>query len=82
MWFSSRTRWSAVQGNAHLDELQADLTLALQLGIRGVPLAFIGQNVPGIYAFFGAAEPVVGAVPYDRFAAAIDRALRRRRPSA
>jgi predicted DsbA family dithiol-disulfide isomerase len=71
----------AVTTNAHLDDLHADVTLAGQLGINGVPAAFVGPDAEGLFAFFSTAEPVVGAVPYDRLAGAIDRALRRRNPS-
>jgi predicted DsbA family dithiol-disulfide isomerase len=72
----------AVKANAHLDDLHADLTLAGQLGISGVPSAFIGPDADGVFAFFSTAEPVIGAVPFDRFAGAIDRALRRGKTSA
>lgn len=72
----------AVQANAHLDELHLDLILANQLGVRGVPAAFIGPEATGLYAFFSTAEPVVGAVPFDRFAGAIERALAKRSPLA
>ncbi len=65
----------AVRMNAHLEDLNADLTLAGQLGINGVPTAFIGPEADGLFAFFSTAEPIVGAVPFERFGAAIDRAL-------
>jgi predicted DsbA family dithiol-disulfide isomerase len=72
----------AVAADAQLDDLHADLTLAGQLGINGVPAAFIGQEADGLFAFFSAAEPVIGAVPFEWFGAAIDRALRRPKASA
>lgn len=68
---------NAVKASAHLDDLRSDLTLAGQLGISGVPAAFIGPAADGLFAFFSTAEPVIGAVPFERFAGAIDRALRR-----
>jgi predicted DsbA family dithiol-disulfide isomerase len=67
----------ALAANVHVGDLNADLTLAGQLGISGVPAAFIGPEADGLFAFFSTAEPVVGAVPFDWFAAAIDRALSR-----
>lgn len=67
----------AVTAGGLLDDLKADVMLAGQLGIRGVPIAFIGPDADGLFAFFSTAEPVVGAVPYEWFAAAIDRALTR-----
>jgi predicted DsbA family dithiol-disulfide isomerase len=73
---------NAVKTNAHLDDLTADSTLAGQLGINGVPAAFIGPEAEGLFAFFSTAEPVVGAVPFEWFGAAIDRALNRPTASA
>jgi predicted DsbA family dithiol-disulfide isomerase len=67
----------AVRTNACLDELVADVTLAGQLGINGVPAAFIGPEADGLFAFFSTAEPVIGAVPFEWLAAGIDRALNR-----
>jgi predicted DsbA family dithiol-disulfide isomerase len=72
----------AVAENAHLDDLKGDVTLAGQLGISGVPVAFIGPEADGLFAFFSTAEPVVGAVPFEWFERAIDRALRRHRAPA
>jgi predicted DsbA family dithiol-disulfide isomerase len=72
----------AVGANTHLGDLEADRTLAGQLGISGVPVAFIGPEAAGLFAFFSTAEPVVGAVPFEWFEAAIDRALRRPPASA
>lgn len=73
---------SAVEADAHLADLRADRTLAGQLGISGVPAAFIGPEADGLFAFFSTAEPVIGAVPYDRFGASIARALSRSNTSA
>lgn len=73
---------SAVEADAHLADLRADLTLAGQLGISGVPAAFIGPDADGLFAFFSTAEPVIGAVPYDWFGASIERALSRSNTSA
>jgi predicted DsbA family dithiol-disulfide isomerase len=67
----------AVTTDGLLDDLNADVTLAGQLGLRGVPVAFIGPEAGGLFAFFSTAEPVVGAVPFEWLAAAIDRALSR-----
>ena len=72
----------AVAASALLEELKADMTLAGQLGIGGVPVAFIGPEADGLFAFFSTAEPVVGAVPFDWFGAAIERALSRHRAPA
>lgn len=72
----------AVKANAHLEDLNADLILAGQLGINGVPTAFIGPEADGLFAFFSAAEPVIGAVPFEWLGAAIDRALSRPETSA
>ncbi len=72
----------AVKMNAQLEDLSADLILAGQLGIKGVPTAFIGPEADGLFAFFSAAEPVIGAVPLEWLGAAIDRALSRPKTSA
>jgi predicted DsbA family dithiol-disulfide isomerase len=69
---------AAVRANALLPDLDADMTLAGQLGISGVPAAFVGPEADDLYAFFCAAEPIVGAMPFDWFAVAIERALTRR----
>lgn len=65
----------AVAANAYLDELNADLRAASQLGISGVPAALVGPATDDFAEFVAAAEPVLGAVPYDWFADAIVRAL-------
>lgn len=65
----------AVTTGSYLDELTADLTLASRLGVDGVPAAFVGPETAGLIEFFAKAEPVVGAVPFEWLARAIDRAL-------
>lgn len=72
----------AVSSNAYLHPLIADLRLASQLGVNGVPAAFVGPAPPEegqaedrLLAFFQDAEPVVGAVPYEWMEDAIERAL-------
>jgi predicted DsbA family dithiol-disulfide isomerase len=42
--------------------------LSRQLGVTGVPAAFVGDDL-------ATAEPVIGAVPYDWFKAAVERGL-------
>lgn len=66
----------AVTTGSCLDELTADLTLASRFGVNGVPAAFVGPETADLAEFFSNAEPVVGAVPYEWFAQAIERALR------
>lgn len=66
----------AVETGAHLDELEADLALAAALGITGVPCALVGQRTEDPRTFFAEAEPVLGAVPYEWLAGAIERAQR------
>lgn len=66
----------AVSSRAHLAELEADLRLAGTLGVTGVPCAFVGPAAGDPREFYADAEPVVGAVPYDWLAGAIERAAR------
>jgi len=66
----------AVSNNSYLTELTADLRLASQIGISGVPAALVGPEKADLGEFLADAEPVIGAVPYDWFAEAIERALR------
>ncbi len=65
----------AVTSNAYLDQVIADLRVASQLGINGVPCAFVGPSSEDFDAFLHHAEPVMGAVPYDHMETAIQRAL-------
>jgi predicted DsbA family dithiol-disulfide isomerase len=65
----------AVASNALLDALTADLTLAAQLGISGVPAALVGPETDDFEAFLGEAEPLIGAVPPAWLMEAVDRAL-------
>jgi predicted DsbA family dithiol-disulfide isomerase len=69
----------AVTANSYLNELSADVMLATELGITGVPCAMVGPEPPPEAGdpreFYADAEPVVGAVPYEWLEGAIERAL-------
>ena len=65
----------AVTSGGYTDELNADMTLAMQLGINGVPIALVGPEAPDFRSFLENAEPVMGAVPYEVLHAAIERAI-------
>jgi predicted DsbA family dithiol-disulfide isomerase len=57
----------ALGTRAFADVVDADLALAARLGIHSVPTILVADES-------GRAEPVIGAVPYDVLAAAIERA--------
>lgn len=61
--------------NSYVDWVNGDIALAVRLGINGVPAALIGPEHDDFREFVRDAEPVIGAVPYDWMARAIDRAL-------
>lgn len=65
----------AVTTNSYVDRVNGDIALAVRLGINGVPAALVGPEHDDFREFLRDAEPVVGAVPYDWMARAIDRAL-------
>jgi len=65
----------ALTANSYVERVDADLKLAAQLGITGVPTALVGPETGDDRGFFADAEPVVGAVPYEWLAGAIERAL-------
>ena len=65
----------AVASDADLDALEHDLVLASRLGVSGVPVMFVGPEDADEASFFGNAEPVLGAVPYEWLSGAIQRAL-------
>jgi predicted DsbA family dithiol-disulfide isomerase len=58
----------ALDEGTYLDRVLAQQRLARALGITGVPAMFVGDILE-------AAEPVIGAVPYDWLEATVDRAL-------
>jgi predicted DsbA family dithiol-disulfide isomerase len=58
----------ALESGAFAAAVDADRQLAATLGIRSVPTMLVGETLDD-------AEPVVGAVPYEWLAGAIDRAL-------
>lgn len=58
----------ALESGAFADAVRADRQLAATLGIRSVPTMLVGETLDDV-------EPVVGAVPYEWLAGAIDRAL-------
>ena len=65
----------ALESGAFAEAVRADLELGATLGVRSVPTMLVGETLDDV-------EPVVGAVPYEWLAGAIDRALfgdRRRR---
>lgn len=65
----------AVRSGAHRVELETNLALAQALGINGVPAALVGPDTTDFAAFAGDAEPVIGAVPEEWMAGAVQRAL-------
>jgi len=65
----------ALSANAYLDELEFDLQLAQAIGISGVPAALVGPAVEDLREFLAGAEPVIGAVPEEWMAGAVERAL-------
>ena len=58
----------ALETNAYLPRVLAQEQLAHDIGVTGVPAMFVGDDLR-------TAEPVIGAVPYERLAAAVDRAF-------
>jgi len=58
----------ALEAGAHLPRVIEQEQMARRLGVNGVPAIFVGDDV-------AAAEPVIGAVPYEWLKAAVDRAL-------
>ncbi len=58
----------ALESGAFADAVRADLELGASLGVRSVPTMLVGETLDDV-------EPVVGAVPYEWLAGAIDRAL-------
>jgi len=64
-----------IKTNAYLYHFNQDLSLAAQIGISGVPTALVGPEKENLREFLNDSEPVVGAVPYDWLASAIERAL-------
>jgi len=58
----------ALQAGTYLDPVLQQEQLARTLGVTGVPAMFVGNDL-------AAAEPVIGAVPYDWMKATVDRAL-------
>lgn len=65
----------AVKANGYLPELETDLALAQAIGINGVPAAFVGPPEEDLAIFLRDAEPVIGAVPEEWMAAAVERAV-------
>ena len=59
---------TALESGAFTEAVRADLQLAATFGIRSVPTMLVGEKLDD-------SEPVVGAVPYEWLAGAIDRAL-------
>src|SRR5262249_57803177 len=58
----------ALETAPYLPRVLEQERLSRQLGVTGVPAAFVGDDL-------ATAEPVVGAVPYEWFKAAVERAL-------
>ena len=58
----------ALEAGTHLPRVIEQEQAARRLGVNGVPAIFVGDDV-------AAAEPVIGAVPYEWLKAAVDRAL-------
>lgn len=58
----------ALEAGTYLDRVLEQEHLARQLGVTGVPAAFVGNDL-------STAEPVIGAVPYHWFKEVVDRAL-------
>lgn len=65
----------AVKTESYLGELETDLSLARAIGINGVPAALVGPAEEDLGAFLRDAEPVIGAVPEEWMAGAVERAL-------
>jgi predicted DsbA family dithiol-disulfide isomerase len=65
----------AILADRYLDAVLADIRLAARIGISGVPAMLVGPETGNSQAFFGEAEPVVGAVPLEWLAEAIERAI-------
>lgn len=59
---------TALESGAFAEAVRADLQLGATLGVRSVPTMLVGETLDDT-------EPVVGAVPYEWLAGAIDRAL-------
>ena len=59
---------SALASGVYLDRVIEQERLARDLGVTGVPAMFVGDDP-------AAAEPVIGAVPYEWLQAAVERAL-------
>jgi predicted DsbA family dithiol-disulfide isomerase len=57
-----------LESGTHLERVLDQQRLSRELGVTGVPAAFVGDDP-------AAAEPVIGAVPYDWFKAAVERGL-------
>ena len=67
----------AITSGSYLAELNAELTAAAQMGIRGVPIVLVGPASADFSDFLMHAEPVMGAVPFEQLDDAITRARRR-----
>ena len=65
----------AVKSGAHLEDLESDLAIAQAIGITGVPAALVGPDIAELADFVSDAEPVIGAVPEEWMAGAVERAL-------
>ncbi len=61
----------ALEDDTYAARVRDDIELAVSLGIGSVPTMLVAANGDDL----GAAEPVVGAVPYDWLEGAITRAL-------
>ena len=70
----------ALKTGAYLPELEADLSLAQAIGIRGVPVSLVGPAADDFHQFRRQAEPVLGAVPEEWMAGAVERARTRSAP--
>jgi predicted DsbA family dithiol-disulfide isomerase len=57
-----------LETGTYLERVLDQQRLSRQLGVTGVPAAFVGDDL-------ATAEPVIGAVPYDWFKAAVERGL-------
>lgn len=57
-----------LEAGTYLNQVLEQEQLARDMGITGVPAMLVGDEL-------AAAEPVIGAVPYDWMKAAVDRAL-------
>jgi len=58
----------ALEARTYLPRVLEQQQLAHRLGVNGVPAMFVGDDLV-------AAEPVIGAVPYEWLKGAVDRAL-------